>query len=253
MKKYLINLMDYIRTHAFILKKAVVFSICLILIFWSIWVMGLKTYMIQHIYGVKDQTDLIVSQTDYFENIPPAQTLSYIKGRGYTVEMHLLKKYQVIGYVAYVDRYHFLGTWYRSNRYAYIYDHVVPLDVAIVHGTSALPQNLKKTVFDHEYRLLWTTYTDPAHVHNWQEINNNHIIPANKTIEKGLSILKQGQIALLEGYLVNLKGVGKDVSFELNSALIPGEISSQKAAGQTTGLCRVIYLTKLQFDGYIYE
>lgn len=57
----------------------------------------------------------------------------------------------------------------------------------------------------------------------------------------------------MEGYLVHIKGLGNDKNFELKSALTAGEISHQKAGGQTTGLCRIIYLTKITFDGYIFE
>jgi hypothetical protein len=169
--------------------------------------------------------------------------------------MTFLKKYASTAQIVYVDRYNTFGTFYRSYRNAALYDRIVPLDISTVSGKSALPENLKYFEFSHEYRLLWTR-TRPNNKglsSSSGDINNNHIIPANKNIEKGLSILSAGRPAYMEGYLVHLKGLGKDASFDIKSALYAGEKSKDKAGGRSTGLCRIIYLTKLVFDGYIFE
>ena len=86
-----------------------------------------------------------------------------------------------------------------------------------------------------------------------EDISNNHSIAASENIQKGLDILKEGDIAQIEGYAIYWNGTGdlKDLRFE--SAITLNQTSDQLAGGQKTGLCRQLLITKLTFDGYTFE
>lgn len=247
------HLGDYAHSHAFIFKKAVKTILLAALICGFLWTFALKKPIYQHLYGTAFSSPLTVYERDIFENLPAAPAPMVLKTSNFSVQLTFLKLYRSTAKVVYIDRYNFMGTWYRGNRFSYIYDQIAPLDISTVSGQTAQPDILKHFDFSHEYRLLWSQSKKWNELFIRDDINNNHIIPANKNISKALEILKVSDIAHMEGYLVHINGLGTDKSFELKSALTAGEISHQKAGGQTTGLCRVIYMTKIAFDGYVFE
>ena len=167
--------------------------------------------------------------------------------------MELVKKFETVTKVIYVDRYSALGTWYRSRDGADLYDKVVPLDVSTATGYFGQHPECFEQI-DHEYRcLMWLTSPRCMHIKDDDGINNNHIIPATKNVQRGLDILKAGTIAKMEGYLVYWQGTGKYRGYRFESAVTLGQVSQQRYAGQKSGLCRQLYLTKLSFDGYTFE
>lgn len=247
------HLGDYAHSHAFIFKKVLKTILLAALICGFLWTFALKKPIYQRLYGTAFSSPLTVNERDIFENLPAAPAPLVLKTSNFSVQLTFLKLYRSTAKVVYIDRYNFMGTWYRGNRFSYIYDKIAPLDISTVSGRTAQPDILKHFDFSHEYRLLWSQSKKWNELFIRDDINNNHIIPANKNISKALEILKVGDTAHMEGYLVHINGLGADKSFELKSALSSGEISHQKAGGQTTGLCRVIYLTKIAFDGYVFE
>lgn len=244
---------DYAHSHEFIFKKAVKIILVIVLLETVLWTFALKKPIYQYLYGKPYSNDLTIYERDIFENLPIRPSPIVLKSSNFSVRLTFLKFYRSTAKVVYVDRYNFIGTWYRGNRFSYIYDKIAPLDISTVSGKTARPDILKHFDFSHEYRLLWFESKKRNELFIRDDINNNHIIPANKNIAKALEILKKRDIAHMEGYLVHVNGLDSDKNFELKSALSSGEISHQKAGGQTTGLCRVIYLTKIAFDGYIFE
>lgn len=247
------HLGNYAHPHGFILKKIFKIALLVIVLFILLWTFALKKPIYQHLYGKPYSDDLTIYERDIFENLPIRPSPIILKSSNFSVQLTFLKFYRSTAKIVYLDRYNFIGTWYRGNRFSYIYDKIAPLDISTVSGKTAQPDILKHFDFSHEYRLLWSESERWNELFIRDDINNNHIIPANKNIAKALEILKTGDTAHMEGYLVHINGLGTDKNFELKSALSAGEISSQKAGGQTTGLCRVIYLTKIAFDGYIFE
>lgn len=231
------------------IKYTLLFVIALI----ALWMFILKCPMYQWIYGKPHDKTLVISQSEYFGDItgPTPPTLFTLSD--YAVRMKFLKTYAATAKIVYVDRYNMLGTWYRSSDASFIYDTIVPLDISTVSGPTAHPDTLKKFKFSHDYRGLWTTPLTFDAPYSNIDINNNHIIPATDTVAKGLAVLSRGDTATLEGYLVDLQGMGKYNWWHLRSALEPGEISKQKAGGRRTGLCRIIFLTRLIFNGRVYE
>ena len=123
-----------------------------------------------------------------------------------------------------------------------------------LHGATAADGNWQKIKFFHEERLLRTLYRfEDNPVLNQTEINNNHVIPASPNILRALKIVKNGEPVYMEGYLVDWKGTGDFAEYAFNTALTPGEFSKEKAGGLPTGLCRQFYVTKIVFDGFVFE
>lgn len=216
----------------------------------------LKRPIYQHLYGQRDNQILHISEHDSFIDIPE-QKIIPLSINGYDIEVQAIKRFETTTRIVYVDRYSSLGTWYRSHEGAALYDAVVPQDISTATGLSG--QNPQCFSFEHEYRLLWTTYTGyqtcnkeifkDAH----SDINNNHSVAANLNIQRGIDILKAGDIAHIEGYLMYWNGTGKLSYQRFESAITPGQISKQLAGGRETGLCRQLLITKLSFDGYTFE
>ncbi|MGN1063055.1 MAG: hypothetical protein ACI4QM_01875, partial [Alphaproteobacteria bacterium] len=101
----------------------------------------------------------------------------------------------------------------------------------------------------HEYRVALV-----QGAHNSAEWNNMHVMAATTQVQKGLDILKAGDIASFEGYLIYwetpLKN-GEMMTFK--SATKNAEISPQKIGGSESYLCKQLYLTKISFDGYTFK
>ncbi len=243
---------DFIFLYNRAIKKVFKIAIAGIFISFFVWTFALKKTVYQQIYAIPNTENLTIYNNDIFKPLPFQIKPAVVNSFDFSVQVDFVKSYQSVSKIVYIDRYNFLGTWYRSDEYAYMYDKIVPLDIATVSGKTAQPSILKDYEFEHEYRLL-ISKSKKYNPNSNNDINNNHIIPANKTVANGLAILNTGDIAYMEGYLVNITGLGTYKHFKLKSALTNGEISHQRAGGNTTGLCRIIYLTKIVFDGYEFK
>lgn len=220
-----------------------------ILILYIAWIFLLKKPVYQRLYGKVDPTLLIVSANDSYQDVS-SDEIHTATVAGYEIEIKLVKKYAVTGYVAMIDRYSFIGAWYRSStlKHARLYDAVSPLDLAVVHGQRADKENIDRCQLAHEYRLF--SYNCPFRdVH----YNNHHVIPASYNVEKGLEILQPGRVAQLEGYAVYWQGTGDFKHVRFRSAITSGQMSDMISGGSVAGLCTQLYLTKLSFDGYVFE
>ena len=226
----------------------------LILVFvYAVWIYGLRRPVYQHLYG-EPAEPLPEQMVETWEDVTDQDWQETKVGR-YKIRYMIRKKYSVVGRIVYLDWYHFIGTWYRSamNITHYLYDGVVPVDVSVIHGKTAAADNLSKLKFSHEYRLLLSRYKYGA-AYNYDEVNNNHTIPASKNILRALKIVKMGEAVYIEGYLIDWKGTGKYADFKINTAITPGEISKDKYGGYLfAGQCRQFFVTKISFGGYSFE
>ena len=226
-----------------------------ILISWLGWTYLLKRPFYQVLYGTPSNEKLQIWDRDVFVDLPE-QKIIPLKINGYDIEIQAIKAFKTITRVVYVDRYTPLGTWYRSLEGARLYDKIVPQDISTATGSSGYHPECFK--FSHEYRCLWTKYlTDVCSrsifENKGEDISNNHSIAASQNVQRGLDILKAGDIAEIEGYLVYWNGTGNLRYQRFESAIVPGQISKQLAGGQKTGLCRQLLITKITFDGYTFE
>ena len=223
---------------------------------WLGWHFVLKRPFYQQIYGKPTDGTLEIWDADIFQDMPE-QSVFALKVNGYDIEVQAIKSFKTVTRIVYVDRYTPLGTWYRSREGARLYDKIVPQDISTATGiTGRNPQCFK---YAHEYRLLtWEWDKQEAcpiktYAESDNDVNNNHSIAASQNVQRGLDILKAGDIAYIEGYAVYWNGTGNLRYQRFESATVLGQVSTQLAGGQKTGLCRQLLITKITFDGYTFE
>ena len=214
------------------------------------WIFVLKKPVYQKLYGTPTQQHLTITQLDSFQDIPK-QPVSQLKVNGYNIEIQSIKSFQTTSRVIAIDRYNAIGSWYRSNDAAKLYDKIVPQDISLASGNSGSHPECFK--FSHSYRLLEYLPLNCALKFRPEEISNNHVIANSLNVQKGLDILKVGDIVAIEGYAIYWNGTGKLRNQRFESAVTLGQTSKYIVDGQKAGLCRQLLITKLTFDGYTFE
>ena len=226
-----------------------------IILLYAVWIYGLRRPVYQHLYG-KPAESLPEQMVETWEDVTD-QDWQETTVNGYKIRYMIRKKYSVVGRIVYLDWYSLIGAWYRSAMYgsnSYIYDGVAPVDVSVAHGAMAAEDNLRKLKFSHENRLLKLKWKYGENVvYNYDEVNNNHTIPASKNILRALKIVKMGEPVYIEGYLIDWKGTEKYADFEMTTAIAPKEFHKDKYGGEWAIKCRQIFVTKISFGGYSFE
>lgn len=219
-----------------------------------LWHAVLRRPAYQYWYG---QPAALPEDTPQEESIVPLDEENWqaAKVGEYEILFRRRRQYAVLGRVVFVDHYDgWLKTWYLSagRKAVKLYNAVAPFDLSIIHGETAADGNWQKIDFDHEERALLWRYASGVRADS-REINNNHSIPASENVRAALKILRAGEKVYAEGYLVDWKGSGEFAQVEFDTALEAGEISKQRLGGSLTGLCRQFLITKIVFDGYVFE
>jgi hypothetical protein len=75
--------------------------------------------------------------------------------------------------------------------------------------------------------------------------SNNHIIPDNENIHRAIKSINKKDEVILEGWLVNLKGVYRGKNVFWNTSL------SRNDTGN--GSCELFYLLKVRINNKVYE
>ena len=228
-----------------------------LLISWVGWNYLLKRPFYQVLYGTPTHEKLQIWDKDSFIEIPEQKIIPLNIG-GYDIEVQAIKRFETTARVIYVDRYTKLGTWYRSHEGAALYDAVVPQDISLATGVVGRKHHCFK--FTHGYRYgggfskykcgkrWWEDFPNYS-----DDISNNHSIAASPNVQRGLDILKQGDIVHIEGYLMYWNGTGNLRYQRFESAIVPNQMSEQLLGGQKAGLCRQLLITKITVDGYTFE
>ena len=178
---------------------------------------------------------------------------------GYDILYRLRVHYKVRGRVVWVDwNDGIINTWYHSagKEGTKLYNAVAAVDVSIVHGKTSDENNLKKIKFDHEERGLTYKYMYADNpIINRDEINNNHVIPATRAVRRAIALIKKGDVAEFEGYLMDWRGTGKFSWFHIETATQKGEVHTKQLYGGLPGAehCRQFYVTKVIYNGYQFE
>ena len=123
------------------------------------------------------------------------------------------------------------------------YGELMPYDMVIAWGKMAKPEMFNMVKFEYEFydRYVWWTFSrkiqdDPDELSTY--FSNNHIIPANTDIRKGLDSIKVKDIAYMEGFLVNLVIYKKDgMPVHMDTSLWRDDDGE--------GACEVFYVTHL--------
>lgn len=203
-------------------------------------------------------SDNTAEYTEYFEDLSnqPWQKTTI---SGYDIEYCLRAKYRVRGRIIWVDwNDGIINTWYHSagKKGTKLYNAVAAVDISIAHGATSAPDNLRKIKFGHSERALFYTYLYKDNpIINSDEINNNHIIPATFAIRRAISLLKKGDVAEFEGYLMDWRGTGEFSWFNIETATKRGDIHTKQLYGGIpgVGMCRQFYVTKIIYKGFLFE
>jgi len=125
---------------------------------------------------------------------------------------------------------------------------ISPMDLTIVWGKLAEPEYDRYVSYRHGNRWYFYQYKPGCPLDQSYIIShssNNHIIPARENIRRAIKTLKRKEKVVLEGFLVNLKGIYKGKSVTWNTSLSRTDTGS--------GSCELFYVSKLRIDTRIYE
>ena len=75
--------------------------------------------------------------------------------------------------------------------------------------------------------------------------SNHHLIPANANVRAALSMVRKKQLIVLEGYLVNLRGVYHGGEVWWNTSLTRDDTAA--------GACELFYVKSVRLGSLIYE
>jgi len=230
------------------------FLIFFILFF--LWKNGVQEFLWQKIYA-SARAEYNEEELPLVEVITPIETpvIEQMKFGKETVQMKKIIEYKAWARVMYVDIYDhdfYIGFKPLSAKYDIFYNTVVPLDISLFTGE--IGKNWKKYKVSHEYRALWVGHGNLPY--NQKEVSNNHTIPANNNIRRAFDIMKQGRVVYLEGYWVDWWGKVDgiyDINFDSPREIGQYHDMNHLYGGLISGKCRQIYITKVVYNGYIYE
>jgi hypothetical protein len=125
---------------------------------------------------------------------------------------------------------------------------VSPVDLLIVWDKLTEREYGRHITFTHGgrwYHYKWKegSPVDPAYIITHS--SNNHIIPANRNIYRAIKQIKKKDRIVLEGCLVNLKGIFKGRPISWNTSL------SRRDTGN--GSCEIFHVSKVRIDTKVYE
>ncbi len=123
-----------------------------------------------------------------------------------------------------------------------------PVDLAIAWGKLAEPESNRYITYTQGNRWYFYQYKPGSPFDNSYIIShssNNHIIPANENIRRAVKAVKKKNKVVLEGFLVNLKGIYKDQPVTWNTSL------SRTDAGGSS--CELFYVSRVRIETKVYE
>lgn len=195
---------------------------------------------------------------EYYEDFKDAKPNQVVTFNGYKIRKTFVKKYQATGYVAYLDvNDALIKSWYLgagNEASKYLYTAVAPIDLSLVFGKTANPENLKKIKFSHGENILYARSKSHEAYYDVKEVTNIHVIPATPVIKRVLRSLHRGDIVTVHGYLTDWGGTGDLDWIYFETARTPSDIHTDALyGGKIAQKCKQLYLTKIILNGYEYE
>ena len=229
-----------------------------VLVSWISWnYLGIRNFVYKRIYGRPTKEVFTIWDKEQIVDVKEDNLVAYFNG--YKVIKSFKKKYAVSGMLIYHDdnttfwKKYF---WNAGGEEGEIYNQIASHDLTIVWGKSALANNLKNVKVSHGLNFVenYECKNEDCRM-DINENNNFHIIPANKRLDRALSILpREEKVPIyVEGYLTFWYGTGDYKNLKFESALDSQTISKQKIGGQRSSLCYQLYLTKFIYDGYEFK
>ena len=229
----------------------------LLIVYFSVWKFaGLESFVRRKLYGEEHVVEVYENNEvieDYFD---------YSAGKAVDVKGHVIykvakKKYSVSGiFAAHKTNRDFinysLANFRDEDKKTYM--DISPDNISVVWGKKASLAPIKCD-FDQ---------TEVSYVKCGKEIkeeechvNNYHIIPANKAIEKAVSTLPEhpeNKNIYLEGFLIDWDTVeSKDGEYRFKTALSSGETIPTKREEVKLRKNFQLYLTRIVYDGYEFK
>lgn len=112
---------------------------------------------------------------------------------------------------------------------------ISPLDLGIVWGDLANPGGTDDITFKTVPRAIWFSNTSDADLpSNWtDQVTNNHLIPANQSVNDALMAINVGARVRIRGFLVEVTG----------NRISPWRSSTRRDDGSIVGGCEIILVT----------
>ena len=176
----------------------------------------------------------------------------------YPVKKSFRKKYALSGLLVYHDD---NTTFWRKYIWGYgndrgkFYNRIASHDLTIVWGKSAHSGSMANMEVEYESDGAKFNCKNGGCNISEAENNNFHVIPANKRLDKALSLLPRArQVPIyIEGYLTDWYGLGEYGDLQNQTALNATTEAKKRAGGRKTRAYYQLYLTKFVYDGYIFE
>ncbi|MBU0707141.1 hypothetical protein KKG41_02080 [Patescibacteria group bacterium] len=156
---------------------------------------------------------------------------------GFTAILSPLYEYRQSGLV--VTQYD-SDTWYD---YSHKNDPFNTKDVCVIWGHNIKTDTYRQGDFGHgEFTCTW--YFNDGEMFNnfsYEAIANNHLIPANREVQKMIARIRIGDQISLSGYLVNY-----EVTDDTKQKAIGQRSTSTTRLDTGNGACEIIYVTELE-------
>ncbi len=229
--------------------KLIAFCLVLILYFYPQFI---TRPLYQKLYGQPTNQQLTISDKDFFEDITHRDDIVYdLQYKNQGAFLTPVVKYSVTGRLGILEHYDgwFENFYHKHDKRRIHYNHLAPTDLSIIIGQTAYDPTFSQCSFSHEYRVLW----HHCPTRKREDVNNYHIIPANENIKKALKTLIKGDILYIEGLLVDVKSVTFP-DFKLTTGRRKNQThKDQFVGGKYTGMCFVLYTTKIITGNHIYQ
>lgn len=183
-------------------KEEFIYKGCIVA---SIFLFGLIIYIFFHNKNIENEIAMIKYKSSTIDlSMDPVQVDCKdvkpftIKENGKIYNIKPLANYKIIGIVVAKNTFLFDVT-----------APIAPVDIGLVWGELAKPENYKHMKFYSNFRLL--TYNIPNDFKLSKDVfqthhSHNHIISATEEVKKKVMSLKMDDIVILKGYLVEVTG-----------------------------------------------
>lgn len=209
--------------------------------------------ILQAFHGIKADSEKLTLKETYtdYKDPHPNQIMHW---EGYEIKKTFVKIYRATGIVVYVDPNDaLLKSWFYSHlnkKVQTLYDAIAPVDLSLVFGKTAEPDNLKKLKFSHYENMLRIQPKTRDAYYNSADVTNIHVIPANSVIEKVVKNLHSGDTISVVGYLTDWSGTGELADADFKTSRFAGEMTPESP---NVGLCKQLYLMEITLNGYTYK
>ena len=227
-----------------------IFALCALFVFF--YPQYLRSLVYPYILGMPTEERLEISQYDSIKNVT-FDSFLYENGHE-PVILTPKATYRLTARILDLERYDtlFEKFYHGYDKERMLYNSIAPLDLVLGFSDMAKPEILKHYKFEHQWR--GSIYKcNPCDGNAQAYMNNYHIIPGSFVLRKAFEMLMKNEPIYLEGYLVDVQA--KNIPhFRLHTGLSHGSFhDDQLLGGQTTGMCFVLYVTKMVYKDRIYQ